>query len=113
MLQNFLRVISQYLIRSRFFTILNMLGLSIGLACCLIIFSFVKNELSYDRFHEQGNHIYHVIRQSEMSNMPYNIGITSGPYASALQQDYGERIKDVTRALFLMAWFSMTTKKLY
>ncbi len=98
MLQNFLRVIFRYLLRSRFFTILNMLGLSVGLACCLIIFSFVKNELSYDRFHKQGNHIYRVIRQSEMSNMPYNIGITSGPYAGALQQDYGDRIQDVTRA---------------
>jgi putative ABC transport system permease protein len=91
-------VIFRYLLRSRFFTILNMLGLSIGLACCIIIFSFVKNELSYDRFHQQGDFIYRVIRQSEMSNMPYNIGITSGPYAGALQQDYGDRFQDITRA---------------
>lgn len=99
MLLNFIKVIFRYLLRSRFFSLLNVFGLSIGLACCLIIYSFVANELSYDRFHEKGDHIYRVIRQSEMSNMPYNIGITSGPFAEALRLDFGDRIAETTRAM--------------
>lgn len=98
MFNNFLKVIFRYLLRSRFFSALNVLGLSIGLACCVIVFLFIRNELSYDRFHSDGDHIYRVIRQSSMGNMPYNIGVTSGPYADALKTDYGDRINSVTRA---------------
>lgn len=99
MLHNFLKVILRYLFRNRFFTILNMLGLSIGLGCCIVIYLFVTNELAYDQFHKNGDQIYRVIRQSQMSGMPYNIGVTSGPYAEALRLDYKDRIQDVTRAM--------------
>lgn len=99
MLQNFIKVIFRYLFRSRFFTALNIIGLSIGIGCCILIYLFVRYELSYDDFHTGRNEIYRVIRQSEINGMPYNIGITSAPFASALIQDYPERIDEVTRAM--------------
>jgi putative ABC transport system permease protein len=98
MLANFIKVILRYLIRSRFFAILNIAGLSIGLACCIVIFLFVRNELSYDRFHAKAEDIYRVLRQSQINSMPYNIGVTSGPYAPTLLEDYAGRIKSATRA---------------
>lgn len=98
MFQNFVKVIFRYLIRSRFFTILNIAGLSIGMSCCIIIYLFIKNELSYDRFHHDGENIYRVLRQSQINGMQYNIGVTSGPYAPALQQDYDGKIQTTSRA---------------
>ncbi len=98
MLRNFIKVIFRYLLRSRFFSLLNVLGLSIGIACCIVIFLFIRNEVAYDRFHSDADHIYRVIRQSTMGSMPYNIGVTSGPFAGALAMDFGDRIQSVTRA---------------
>ena len=98
MLNNFIKVILRYLLRSRFFATLNIAGLSIGIACCIVIYLFVRNELAYDRFHKDSDKIYRVIRQSQMNGMPYNIGVTSGPFAPALQQDYESKIQSVTRA---------------
>ena len=99
MLANFIKVIFRYLSRKRFFAALNITGLSIGTACCILIYLFVRNEMSYDRFHTDAKEIYRVIRQSQINGMPYNIGITSFPFADALQQDYGDRIQSTTRCL--------------
>lgn len=79
MLYHFSKVIFRYLSRKVFFTTLNVIGLSIGLASCIVIFLFVTHELSYDKFHRDGEITYRVLRQSEMNQMPYNIGVTAAP----------------------------------
>ncbi len=99
MFQNFFKVIFRYLLRNRFFTGLNLAGLSIGTASCIVIFLFVRNELSYDQFHRDGDDIYRLLRVSQINGMPYNIGITSAPFAEAILQDYEGRISSATRAL--------------
>ena len=99
MIANFVKVIFRYLFRSRFFTLLNIAGLSIGMACCIIIFLFINNEFSYDKFHLQGDNIYRVVRESQINGMPYDIGVTSGPFAPALMQDYDGKIHSVVRIL--------------
>jgi putative ABC transport system permease protein len=99
MISNFIKVIFRYLFRSRFFAILNIAGLSIGMACSIVIYLFVRNELSYDKFHTDGNNLYRVIRQSQINGMPYNIGVTSWNFGEALPQDYGDRISATTRTL--------------
>lgn len=99
MISNLLKVIFRFFLRSRFFTILNITGFSIGLSSCIIIYLYVQHELSFDRFHKDGDRIYRVIRQSQVNGVPYNIGITSAPFAEALTQDYSNHIQTVTRAL--------------
>ena len=42
------------------YTITNLVGLAIGITCCLLILSFVKYELSFDQFHTKKDHIYRV-----------------------------------------------------
>ncbi|HTE29250.1 MAG TPA: ABC transporter permease, partial [Chryseolinea sp.] len=110
MLVNFLKVILRHLSRSRFFAILNISGLSIGMASCIVIYLYVSNELSYDKFHVDGEKIYRVIRQSRINSMPYNIGVTSAPYAEALKQDYGDRIQSVTRTLAMSSLIKFEDK---
>jgi len=103
MLLHFSKVILRYLARKIFFTGLNILGLSIGLASCIVIYLFIVNELSYDNFHRDGDKIYRVIRQSQINGMPYNIGITAAKFGPALQQDFPGRIQTTTRAISFTA----------
>ena len=40
--------------------LIKVIGLSVGLACCMFVFLYAKDELSFDRFHTNANRIYHV-----------------------------------------------------
>lgn len=64
MLQNYFKIAWRNLVKDRLFTFLNVLGLSMGLACVLLIFLWVNDELSVDQFHENKNRLYHVMRMS-------------------------------------------------
>jgi putative ABC transport system permease protein len=62
-------------IRQKQFTLLNILGLSIGITACLLISLYVQDELSYDNFHEKGDRIYRV-------NQPFIWGDWNEPFAA-------------------------------
>src|SRR6201992_3505287 len=61
MLKNYLRVAFRNLWRHKGFSILNILGLTIGMSACFLIFLYVKFELSYDNFHSKGDRIYRIV----------------------------------------------------
>lgn len=50
------------LYRNKLYSILNVLGLSIGMACAMLIFLWVQFQVSFDRFHDNGDRIYRVIQ---------------------------------------------------
>ncbi|MEI6347835.1 MAG: ABC transporter permease [Bacteroidota bacterium] len=58
MYTNYLKVIIRNLIRNKLFSIINILGLTIGMTACLLILFYVNFEKSYDKFHENSNQIY-------------------------------------------------------
>jgi len=60
MLKNYFIIAIRNLWRNKVFSIINILGLSIGLACCMLIFLYTKDEVSYDRFHEKKDRVYRV-----------------------------------------------------
>lgn len=60
MFKNYLKTALRNLWRSRTFSLINILGLSVGLACCMLIFLYSKDEISYDRFHEKKDQIYRI-----------------------------------------------------
>lgn len=60
MILNYIRTAIRRLRRHKLFTVLNILGLSTGLACAVLIGLWVFNELSYDDFNVNGPHIYRV-----------------------------------------------------
>ncbi len=61
MIKNYFKTAWRNLWKNRFYSTINLLGLSVGLAIGLIILLWVKDELSYDRFHEQSAHLYRVV----------------------------------------------------
>src|SRR3569833_1504639 len=60
MFSNYFKTAFRNLWRNKVFSIINITGLSVGLACCMLIFLYAKDELSFDRFHENANRIYHL-----------------------------------------------------
>ena len=63
MFRNYIKIAVRNLLRNRSFTILNTLGLSVGVAAALLLFVAVRYELSFDRFHTKYDRIYRVVRQ--------------------------------------------------
>jgi putative ABC transport system permease protein len=73
MLKNYFKIAWRNIIRDRQFTLLNLIGLATGLACALLIYLWVNDELSYDAFHENRSRIYQLM---ETRNYPGHNGIS-------------------------------------
>ncbi|QMU31213.1 ABC transporter permease [Adhaeribacter radiodurans] len=110
MLSNYLKLAYRNLLRQKFYTAINIVGLTLGITCCLLIFLFVKNELSYDRFHAQGDRIYRVLRVASINGDKAKIPYVSGPYAPALRNDFPGDVKAAVRVMSTNALFSYQDK---
>ena len=66
MIKSFFKLVGRSLVRDRQFSLLNLVGLSIGLACTILIFLWINNERSYDKFHKNNARLYQVM-QNEYS----------------------------------------------
>lgn len=62
MLINNLRIALRYLLKNRSFSIINLFGLTLGFACFIILSLYIQDELSFDRFHRDGDRIYRVLQ---------------------------------------------------
>jgi putative ABC transport system permease protein len=80
MFRSYLVTAIRYISRQRGFSLINILGLAIGLACALLILLWVQDELSYDRFHEQAGRLYRVEEDQYYSGAVYHVTVT--PYPS-------------------------------
>src|SRR6478752_9161189 len=97
MLKNYLRIAIRNLWKNKGLSFINIFGLATGLACSLLIFLFVSDELSYDRFNDDSGRIYRVVKDfvnDDGSRLP---DATTPPgVASALQTELPE-VETVTR----------------
>lgn len=60
MFSNYFKTAVRNLWRNKAFSLINVIGLSVGLACCMLVFLYAKDEMSFDRFHKNANRIYHL-----------------------------------------------------
>lgn len=87
MLRNFLLVAFRSMMRSRLYSIINILGLAIGLATSLFIIIYVREELNYDRHFTSWENIYRVHMQAQMNGNEMEISTTGSPAAKALKDE--------------------------
>jgi len=76
--------------RNKLYSLINLTGLAIGLATCLMVWLWVQDELSYDRFHTNAERIYRVERRVDFRDIHGVWPITGGTYGPALVSDYPE-----------------------
>ena len=68
MVKNYFIVAIRYLMRHKGYTCINLFGLGLGIACCLLMALFVKHEWAYDRFHENEDELFRVVKQRLLPN---------------------------------------------
>jgi len=83
-------------------TLIKVFGLSIGLACILVIYLFINTELTYDRFHEDASDIYRVEREAEARGRVFKSSLV-GPLVGETILNELPEIKEMTR-LFTYTW---------
>jgi putative ABC transport system permease protein len=97
MIRNYLLLAVKNFRKQKMFSLINILGLTVGITCCLMIFLFIMNEFSYDNFHKNGKDIYRVMRVGQVNGQERNIPYLSAPYATALKNDYPDAIEKTIR----------------
>ena len=95
MFKNYLKIALRNIKRHKGYSFINIVGLAIGMACCILILLWVQDELSYDRFHENADDIYRVIQDINFTDHSTTWAITQGPLGPSLKEDYSEIINAV------------------
>src|SRR5690606_38805729 len=102
MLKNYFKVAVRNLVRTKIFSLINIFGLSLGVACCLLLSLYVRDEFSYDRHHERLSDLYRIDTQFEGVVGFDKLGSVSPPITMTLK----EELPEVEEAARVVASFS-------
>ena len=78
MIRNYIKTAFRNLWRNKAFSVINIVGLSVGLACCMLIFLYTMDEVSYDRFNKNAENIYHLVTSAKSSDGQEHKGSSTG-----------------------------------
>jgi len=100
MIKNYFKIAWRNLMKYKFISFINLFGLTVGLTCCLLITTYVLNELSYDRYNKNAENIYRVTRSfnNAAGVVSLKFGTVSPPFGYYFPTDFPE-IKKITRFL--------------
>jgi len=88
MLLNYLTVALRNLTRHKLYSLINVFGLAVGMAACIIALIFIRYERGYDTFHTKADRIYRVLRERGQGTKRAVRWLTSGALARAIESDY-------------------------
>jgi putative ABC transport system permease protein len=95
MFRNYLKIALRNLRRFRAYSLINITGLVIGMACFLLIFLYVQDELSYDRYHKNSKQIYRITTEVNIAGKSMNIATTPAPLGPTLINEFPEILNAV------------------
>ena len=107
MFKNYFNVALRNLIKHKFYSLINILGLSIGLTCFLMISLYVVDELNYDNFHADTERIYRLDFSGNINGSEFITALASAPAGPTLPDEYPE----VEEALRIRGSGNWTVKK--
>ena len=93
MLKNHLKIAFRNIIKHKGYSFINIAGLAIGMAACILILLWVQDEVSYDRFHKNSNRLYRIFAEFTYANE--NWAVTPIPLAPELKEDIPEIVEAV------------------
>lgn len=91
MLINYLKIAVRNLVKHKGYSFINVTGLAVGIACCLLIFMYVKDELTYDRFHTNADRIFRINSEIDWFGNKDIMGASNLVEA----QEYADRIPEI------------------
>jgi len=101
MIRNYLTIAFRNLVKYKLISFINLFGLTVGLTCCLLILTYIINELSYDKYNRKAENIYRIERtfkSPESGIVSLKLGTIAPPFGPLLENDFKE-IKKLTRLL--------------
>ncbi len=104
MFKNYLRVAIRNLTKHRFYSLLNIVGLSVGLCSFILITQYVRDELSYDHYQSDLDNIYRMDFYGKINGNEFNTALASPPTAKVMIADFPE-VVDATRFRGTGTWF--------
>ncbi|MGA2624187.1 MAG: ABC transporter permease [Bacteroidota bacterium] len=102
MLRNYVKIALRNILRHKGYSLINISGLSIGMAACILILLYVYNELSYDSFHEKKDRIYRVVTDAvgPESPTPMKVSTNGWPLGRVLRSEFPE----FERVIYARSW---------
>ena len=111
MFKNYLKITWRNLLRQKGFSLINIVGLAIGMASAALILFWVQNEISYDQFHAKKDRLYEVYNRSVFDGKLWCWGTTPKAMAKTLKQDYPQ-VEEVARTNYCNFLFTVGQKHL-
>src|ERR1700743_1200191 len=96
MIKNYLKTAYRSLLKNKGFTFLNVLGLSVGLATCLLIVFYVVDELGYDQFNTKVNRIYRMTIKAKLNGKEGVYATSEKPWKEILQSRFPQ-VENIAR----------------
>lgn len=90
MLKNYIKIALRSLLKQKVYTIINVLGLSVGLASCLLIVLYISHEFSYDQFHEKKDRIFKMALERKYPNHATYYAVIPHSFAEVMVSDFPE-----------------------
>lgn len=100
MLGNYIKTAIRNIKRQKVYSFINIFGLAIGMACAVLIFLWVQDEMGYDRFHEKADRIYRVEFDQKYSTGLFHVGVTCYPLGPAVKEEVPD-VAEVARVVRL------------
>lgn len=101
MLKSYLTIAFRNILKNRGTSLINLLGLTIGLASCLLIFIYVRAELSFDQFHSKADDLYRIVTIDEALGVTSNhVAITMPALAAQMKEEFPEVINSCRMSNF-------------
>src|SRR5436853_7624496 len=91
MIRNYFKIAFRNFVKGGFISFINLFGLTVGLTCCLLIITYIVNELSFDRHNRNADDIYRVtriFRNPETGAVSLHLGTIAQPFAPFLENDF-------------------------
>ncbi len=85
MIKNYIKIAWRNLIKRRFYTLINVAGLALAMACCLLIYVYISYHLSFDTYHKQAKNTFRLVYELHIGKTEYDKG-TSVAMLKAVQQ---------------------------
>lgn len=90
MLSNYIRIALRNIVRFKTYSVINITGLAVGMAGCILILLYVYNEMSYDRFNKNSDRIYRIAVNGTLGNNDFNAAVSAPPLRNTLLADFPE-----------------------
>jgi len=90
MFQNYIKIAFRSLLKHKGYSLINIIGLSVGMAICLLILLYIQHEVSFDRFHENGDRIHRVALERKYPGRSTFYAIIPASFGEAIQNEFPE-----------------------